>query len=112
MVAENTSGSQSATLDTEHTLATITDAGIYVLRVDTDNMVAGDRVVLRAKTEGRSSESTAKLVYEYSFSGEQTEIIKDSPPIAVPASGQVVFTLEQTDGTGRAFPWSVLDLAS
>lgn len=112
MVAENTSGSQTATIDTEHTLVTITAAGIYVLRVDTTNLAAGDRVVLRAKTEARSSDTAAKLLYEAAFSGAQIELLKDAPPVAVPASGQVVFTLEQTDGTGRAFPWSVLDLAS
>lgn len=112
MVAENTSGSQTAVIDTEHTLATVTAAGVYVLRVDTSNMVLGDRVVLRAKTESRVSESVALLLYEGPASDVQIEVLKDSPPVAVPASGQVVFTLEQTDGTGRVFEWSIIDLAS
>lgn len=112
MVAENTSGSQTATIDTEHTLATITAAGVYVLRVDTTNMVADDRMVLRAKTESRVSETALLLLYEVAFSDVQFEVLKDSPPIASPASGQCRFTLEQTDGTGRVFEWSIIDLAS
>lgn len=112
MVAENSNGSQTATIDTEHTLATITTAGVYVLRVDTANMVVLDRVVLRAKTESRVSESTLLLLYEAAFSDIQIEVLKDSPPVASPASGQCRFTLEQTDGTGRVFEWSIIDLAS
>lgn len=113
MVAENSNGSQTATVTTEHTLQTITDAGVYVLRVDTALMAVDDRVVLRAKTESRTSESVVLLLYEAAFSGVQIEVLKDSPPVAVPASGQVVFTLEQSHGaTGRVFEWSIIDLAS
>ena len=41
------SGTQTATIDTEHTLATETDAKVYVLLVDTKNMVNGDELELR-----------------------------------------------------------------
>lgn len=112
MVAETSNGSQTAVIDTEHTLATITAAGVYVLRVDTSNMVVLDRLVLRAKTESRTSETALLLLYESAFSDIQIEVLKDSPPVASPASGQCRFTLEQTDGTGRVFEWSIIDLAS
>lgn len=113
MVTENTNGSQTATVTTEHTLATITDAGVYVLRVDTALMAVDDRVVLRVKSESRVSETALLLLYEAAFSGIQIEVLKDSPPIAVPANGQVRFTLEQSHGaTGRVYEWSIIDLAS
>lgn len=112
MVAENTDGSQTAVIATEHTLATITSAGVFVLRVDTSNMVVGDRLVLRVKAESRVSETVLLLLYETAFSDVQIEVLKDSPPIASPASGQCSFTLEQTDGTARVFEWSIIDLAS
>ena len=111
MVAENTAGAET-TDGTEETLATVTAAGIYVLRVDTTIMALGDRIVIRAKTESKVAESVALLLYETAFSDVQIEVIKDSPPIAVPASGQVVFTLELTAGSNGEYDWSIIDLAS
>ena len=110
MPVENSNGAQTATIDTEHTLATITAAGIYELRVDTATMVLGDRVVLRTKGESRASESVVLLAYESAFSDVQIEVLKIAPPLAVVASGQGVFTLEQTDGTGRVFEWSIIQI--
>ena len=75
-------------------------------------MVAGDRVVLQALAESRASETALLLIYEAAFSDVQIEVLKDSPPIASPASGQTRFILEQTDGTGRVYEWSIIDLAS
>ena len=48
------SGSQSCTLDTEHTLDTETTAGVYVLVVDMNNLADGDVVILRIKTRNKS----------------------------------------------------------
>lgn len=104
-VSENTSGSQTAVLTTEHSLATITAAGVYQLRVDLDNLVNGETVRLRAKTKVRSS-SSAKLEWEAYFAHEQNELNAVSPPIVSVHS--VEFTLTQTGGTGRAFEWSVV----
>ena len=75
-------------------------------------MVAGDRVVFKALGESRTSETALLLLYEVAFSDAQVEVLKDSPPVATPANGQCQFTLEQTDGTGRVFEWSIIDLAS
>ena len=44
MPTSKSSGTQAATIDTEHTLATITDAGTYVLFVDTNAMVLADNM--------------------------------------------------------------------
>ena len=111
MVAENTSGSKTSD-GTVQTLATISDAGVYVLRVDTALLALGDRVVLRIKSESRVSETALLLLYEAAFSDVQIEVLKDSPPVAVPTSGQFRATLELTHGTNRVFEWSIIDLAS
>lgn len=106
-VTEATSGSQTATISTEHTLATITTPGVYMLRVDVNAMALGDRLVLRAKVKARSADTTRQL-FSAVFEHVQADTITDSIP--VPIVHEVVFTLQQTAGTGRAFPWSVVSL--
>ncbi len=106
-ITENSSGTQTATISTEHTLATITADGVYVLAVDLNNLVNGDRVVLRAKAKVTSGGTTRQFfaaVYEHA----QADKVVQSIP--VPSVHEVVFTLQQTAGTGRAFDWSVLSL--
>ena len=106
-LTSKSSGSQTATLTTDHTLATITDAGTYVLTVDTANLADGETLTLRIKSKTRSAD-TSRLVYEANFEHAQSENFKASPAIPVIAEG--VFTLEQNGGTGRAFPWNILQL--
>lgn len=107
-VASNQSGSQTAVITTEHNIGTaITSAGVYVLVVDTNAMVAGDVLELRAKTKCKSG-STARLAYYATFCNAQSEPNKYSVP--VPVDTEVQFTLKQTAGTGRAFDWNILSL--
>ena len=101
------SGTQTATLDTEHTLDTETTAGVYVLVVDMANLVAGDTVILRIKTKYASG-GTSRLAYSAVFTHAQAEPNKYSVPI--PVDAEIICTLEQTDGTGRDFPWNLLKL--
>ena len=107
-VAVKTSGSQTATVGTEHDLATITDAGIYVLVVDLNNMVGGttpDVLILRAYGKARSSD-TERLIKPWSMQGVQSEKLFYSIPIMSPH--HLRFTLDQDTGAaGRAFPWAV-----
>lgn len=99
------SGSQTATLDTEHTLATITTAGSYVLTVDTANLANGETLTLRAYTKVRAAD-TSRLYCSASYRHAQGEPNKASIPI--PVIAEVIFTLEQSGGTGRAYPWNAL----
>jgi hypothetical protein len=101
------SGSQSCTLDTEHTLDTETTAGVYVLVVDMNNLADGDVVILRIKTKNKSG-STSRLAYQATFANAQTEINKYSP--AIPIDTELICTIEQTDGTGRSFDWNLLKM--
>jgi len=105
-VSVNTSGSQTATVNTEHTLATVTSAGIYILVVDIANLAAGENVELRAYGKARSTD-TERLLFGPAIYGPivPAQLLIYSTPIVSPHS--VKFTLKQTSGTGRAFPWAV-----
>ena len=98
---------QTAVVDTEHTLDTETDPGVYILVVDLNELTYGDTVILRIKTKNQTG-STSRLAYEATFSNAQAEMNKYSP--AIPVDTEIICTLEQTDGTGRDFDWNLLKM--
>ncbi|MEV0608138.1 hypothetical protein AB0I61_17405 [Polymorphospora rubra] len=100
-------GDQTATINTEHTLATLSGAGTRVLAVDLSALAGGDLVVLRIKAPVRSG-GTQREVYRASFSGPTAPGSTQSPPAVLPHGG--VVTLQQTAGTPRTFPWAVYAL--
>lgn len=107
-VTEEASGTQTATLTTEHTLTTETGDSSYVLRVDASNLAAGERLELKIKTRARSADTT-RIEWHQIFRGEA--IISPSLlSIPVASIHETIFTLTQTGGTGRSFKWSVLSL--
>lgn len=89
------SGTQTAVIDTEHTLDTETDAGVYVLVIDTANLADGDVVMFKIKTKYASG-GTSRLAFSVRYANSQPEPIKYSPP--VPVDTEIICTLEQTDG--------------
>jgi hypothetical protein len=97
----DSSGSQTATLGTEHVLDSPTTVGTYVLSVDTVNMVIGDTVELRVydMVDGVNYRQCWKGTFQHT----QINIGKESPPIAV--TTQAKFTLKQIAGT---FPYTSL----
>lgn len=106
------SGSQTATLNTDHTLDTETGptgGAIYQLRVDADALANGERLILTVQTRARSTDTT-RTVYEAVYEHDQPDPIKDSPAVAVQVSGEWKAILRQEGGTGRAYPWAVLRL--
>ena len=106
------SGSQTATLNTDHTLATATaptGGALYQLRVDTNALATNETLTLTLSTRARVADTT-RVLYRAVFTGAGEEAIKDSPCVAVPAGSEVVATLRQEGGTGRAFPWAVYRL--
>lgn len=106
-VASVGADTQTAIIDTEHTLDTETTAGVYVLVVDTYNMALGDVLILKIKTKAKTG-STSRLAYTKTFSNIQIEINKYSP--AIPIDTEIICTLEQTGGTGRDFDWNLLKM--
>lgn len=110
MPTVNTSGSQTATVGTEHTLATISTAKTLILAVDVAAMLGGttpDILELRLYGKARTGD-TERLLKCYPFLGVQVEALFLSIPI--PSPHHYKCTLKQTQGTGRAFPWAVYEL--
>lgn len=108
MVAVNTSGSQTATISTEHTLDTVTGALVLVLAVDLAAMAAGDEVELRVYGKARSAD-TERLLHRGTYGPipSPTPLVM-SVPIVSPHHFKA--TLKQTAGTGRAFPWAIYEV--
>lgn len=108
------SGTQTATLGTEHTLQDVAAAGTYTFHVDTVNLAAGDVVELRAYQIVLTG-GTRRVAYFQQYFDAQVadDLIKISVPISneLTDAGALRFTLKQTVGTGRAFPWKVLRYA-
>lgn len=98
---------------TEQTLegSNIVAAGTYVLVVDMVNLANGDIVELRVKTKCLSG-GTLQLVYFATYANAQTELNTISVPVPIDGtvSTQISFTLKQTLGTNRNFPWNVMAL--
>lgn len=107
MATEHETGSQTATLDTEHVLNTTspeTTDGVFQLFVDCNAMTSSDVTILRAKEKARSGD-TQRTLWTITMSGVQAEPLIVTPPLILLHGW--AFTLEQTDGTGRAYPWSI-----
>lgn len=109
--AQNT---QTASIGTEHQLADIAVAGVYTFHVDTNAMAAGDVLELRVYQMTLTG-GTARVVAEQTYYGAQPadDLIKVSIPIGneLTDSTSLRFSLKQTFGTGRAYPWKVLKYA-
>jgi len=106
-IAEHESGSQTATIGTEHTLGTDNDAtdGSFQHCVDLINMVRGDEVEIRIYGKTRAADTIGQ-VHIFKRKHAQTNKVFKAPWIGEIHARR--FTLKQTVGTGRAFPWSVL----
>lgn len=100
-------GTQTAVITTEHTLTTTAAAYNAVLVVDLAAMVNGDEVEIRLKTKALTA-GTSREVWYAVYAHVQGQPNAYSDP--VPADIEVVATLKQTTGTGRAFPWKLISL--
>lgn len=106
-------GTQTATVSTEHTLYTQTAAHTSVLTVSLTNLAIGDTVVLTIYDKGLTGDTITtgtapNVLYQASYSHARSEPMVQSVP--VPVAYGAVFTLKQTAGTGRDFPWHVVTL--
>ena len=105
------SGTQTAVINTEHTLSDVNAAGTYVIEINTVNMAAGDIVEFRIYAITLTG-GTRRAAYTMIYYGLQPtdDIQKISMPIGndLTDSGSLRFTLKQTFGTGRNFNWKVL----
>lgn len=107
-VTSNQSGSTTPVVGTETFLGTaITAAGVYVLVLDTNAMLNGDTLVMRAYTKAKGA-SVSRIAYLGAISNIQTDPNKYSIPI--PVDTEITFSITQTAGTARAFDWNILSL--
>lgn len=108
------SGTQTASIGTEHQLADTNQAGVYTFHVDTFNMAAGDILELRVYQMILTS-GASRVLFFHAFYGAQPtgDLQKVSLPIGndLTDSTALRFSLKQTFGTGRQFPWKVLKFA-
>jgi hypothetical protein len=104
--AENT---QACTIGTEHTLTTITDAGIYVLSLNLNPLAAGDIIEARAYVKVRSA-STERVLYVDAWADDQPVDDEVKFFVPIPTLYSVKFTLKQTAGTGRSIEWAAIAL--
>lgn len=109
-ISEHESGSQTATIATEHTLGTDNDAadGVFQHIIDVSAMVRGDELEIRLYEKARAAD-TIRQIHMWKIKHAQTDPLWVSPTIIFLHSRR--FTLKQTVGTGRAFPWSVRKVA-
>jgi hypothetical protein len=107
-VTVESSGSQTATLSTWHDVATVTTTpGVRVFAVDLTNLAMGETLDLRIKVNVRAADAQG-ILYLASYSHTQGEPVVQSVPVVVP--DDATFSIRQTGGTGRAFPWAVYTL--
>lgn len=108
------SGTQTASIGTEHTLQDTSAAATYQLFVDTTNLADGDTVELRVY---KMAKSAGTRLVTYYIVRSDAQPADDLGLVSVPIStgltdsGAVRFTLKQVLGTGRNFDWEVLKFA-
>jgi hypothetical protein len=106
-LAVESSGTQTAVIATEHTLAAPATSKTRVLRVDLGAMVSGDIVELRIKSAVLSAGTVRDQYYQTYANAIGVPIIESVP---ITSTQGATFTLKQTAGTGRAYPWAVITL--
>lgn len=103
-------GSQTATLTTEHTLIDLTAGGIgpapgYLqLVVDISALVGGEDLEILVYEAVRAG-GTVRVVERVFVTGGQNDPVLKTNMHA--CTNGAKFTLKQTGGTGRAFPWEL-----
>lgn len=114
-VTAHATGTLSATAGgTEDFLTSPNVAGTFTLHVDTVNMAAGDVIELRVYQMVLTG-GTQRVAYVARYEGAQPtdDLIKISVPISneLTDTNALRFSLKQTAGTSRNFPWKVLKYA-
>lgn len=102
------SGTQTATIGTEHTLSDLTSpTAVFQLEVDVKNMTGTDTTELRVYTKVLSTSALDSALYQQLVgapSGLGDQVVFTIPVIS---DQEIKFTLKQTADTGRAYDWKV-----
>ena len=107
-------GTTTPTVGAENFLSSPNVVGTFQLVIDTVNMVAGDVLEIRVYQMVLTA-GTQRVAYLARYSGAQPtdDLIKNSVPISneLTDTNSLRFSINQTKGTQRAFPWKVLKFA-
>ena len=108
------SGTQTATLTTEHFLSSPNAVGTFTFHIDTSNMAAGDILELRVY-QMELTGGTQRVLYYMRYEGAQPadDVQKVSMPVGndLTDTNSLRYSLQQnriSGGTGRAYAWKVL----
>jgi hypothetical protein len=101
------SGTQTATPGTEHTLSSPSTAKTRALLVDVAALSGSETVTLKIKGAVLAS-GTVQVISTNTFPSGLADPHTQSVPVFMPQGG--TFTLTQTGGTGRSYPWSIITL--
>ena len=106
-VSVKTSGSQACTVPTEHTLATVTDAGVYQLALDLATATDGTTPdIFQVKIYGKARSSDSERLMEvWEFIGSLGKPLWRSNPECSPHYYKA--TINQLQGTSRTIPWAI-----
>jgi len=106
MAYELSNGSATiTTLAVAEDIATVTDAGSFVLAVDMKNLVDDEQFEIVVYGKSRAGETEQKIA-SHGFFGIQGSPVKNFGPFE--NSNHLKFTIEQINGTKRAYTWSVM----
>lgn len=96
-------------LDTPTDLESTTTAGIYVAMYNLTNLALGDVVRCYLTTKVLTGD-TEEIVFEgvYANSMGASPIVQSPPVVSMFSLSMMI---EQTDGTGRSVPWSLVRIA-
>jgi hypothetical protein len=113
-VSVEASGTQTAVINTEHTLRDVNTVGTFQFYVDMAALAATEVVELRMYqiilTGGTRRLALPGMKTFTGALADPNQIVYYFDPISndLTDTGSLRFTLKQTSGTGRAFPWKVL----
>lgn len=106
-VTQHNSGSQAATIGTEHFLGTDPDttAGAFQFIVDCSVLARGDSLEIRIYEKVNDSGDTSQQIHMFPVNNEQADDLFVSPVLMLLIGWR--FSIKQTTGTGRTFQWSI-----
>jgi hypothetical protein len=109
-ISEHATGSQAATVTTEHFLGTDPDTtdGVFQFFIDVAAMVLLDILEIRIYEKARSGD-TARPMHVWRLAHAQTDTLWVSPTLILMHGWR--FSIKQTAGTSRTFLWSIRKVA-
>ena len=110
-VTAHASGTQTATIGTEHFLSSPNVAGVFELLLDLNALASGDVLEVRIyKMVLTAGTSRPALIEVFADAQPADGKVAISEPVSneLTDTNAVRFSIKQTQGTGRDIPWVVL----